>query len=87
MRTKRSWKPTNKQRDLIFLICKDQSSKEIAELLGLPYKSVENAVSRMLRAVNVKSRLGLVVYCLEKKIIKRQNLSYELRSKTKDKQF
>lgn len=78
---KKRLKFSNLERDCIHLICKDFSNEEIAELLGLERKSVENTTYRVFRKAGVSSRLGLVIFLLQKKYIKLNNCIYTERKK------
>ncbi len=56
---------TGRERQVLALLCRGLSSKEIGRALGLAPKSVEAHRARMMRKARVSSAPGLVRYALE----------------------
>ena len=52
-------KYTRKQKEIIGLICKDMSKKEIADELGVTRSAVDKAEKRLMTKMNMKTREGL----------------------------
>lgn len=53
------------EKRMIALICEDKSSKEVAEILSLSIRTVENYRSTILRKMNVNSLAGMTVYAIK----------------------
>lgn len=53
---------TEKERDIIQLICREFSSKQIAPLIGLSQRTVENYRNRIMEKMGVQNMVGIVVY-------------------------
>ncbi len=53
------------EKRMISLICEDKSSKEVAEILSLSIRTVENYRSTILRKMNVNSLAGMTVYAIK----------------------
>jgi DNA-binding NarL/FixJ family response regulator len=53
------------ERRIIQLICEEKESREIAELLFMSVRTVDNNRARILRKMNVRSSTGIVVYAIK----------------------
>ena len=51
--------------EILVLICKEMSSKEIADKLNVSTRTVEWHRNRMIDKLNVKSSIGLVKYAIQ----------------------
>jgi DNA-binding NarL/FixJ family response regulator len=60
---------TEMQLKIISLICKEYSSKEIAEELSLSSRTVENHRDRMIKKVGAKNMVGLVMYAVKYRLV------------------
>jgi DNA-binding NarL/FixJ family response regulator len=57
---------SEREKDIITLICKGYISKEIACTLYLSQRTVEGHRTRVMQKMGVKSMAGLVTYACEK---------------------
>ncbi len=57
---------SEREKDIITLICKGFISKEIASTLYLSQRTVEGHRTRVMQKMGVKSMAGLVTYACEK---------------------
>jgi DNA-binding NarL/FixJ family response regulator len=57
---------SEREKDIITLICKGYISKEIASTLYLSQRTVEGHRTRVMQKMGVKSMAGLVTYACEK---------------------
>ena len=64
--TKKEVKFTEREKQVICLICKEYSNKEIAASLDLSIRTVEGHRQRIQSKMEVQSTAGLVVYAIEK---------------------
>ncbi len=62
---------TLKERELEFLklTCSERTYKEIAEVMCLSPKTVENYREALFEKLNAKTRIGLVLYAIKEKIV------------------
>ena len=60
-----------KERELEFLklTCSEMTYKEIAGVMCLSPKTVENYRESLFEKVNAKTRIGLVLYAIKEKIV------------------
>ena len=60
-----------KERELEFLklTCSEMTYKEIASVMCLSPKTVENYRESLFEKVNAKTRIGLVLYAIKEKIV------------------
>jgi DNA-binding NarL/FixJ family response regulator len=54
-----------REKEVLDCICKQLSINEIAERLGVTYKTVQNHRANLLAKTNAKNNVGLVLYALE----------------------
>lgn len=66
---RRDEKLTNREIDVLSLICKGMSNQEIANTLYLSEKTVKNHLTNIFRKINVNDRTQAVLYALKHKII------------------
>jgi DNA-binding NarL/FixJ family response regulator len=62
---------TDRELDIIRLICKEFTSKEIASQLHLSKRTVEGHRTRILEKMNVKSIAGIITYAFDAGIYKK----------------
>lgn len=60
------------KREIAFLehICNDISNKEIAELMNMSVRTIDGYRDSLLLKVNVRTRVGLVIFAIKNNIIK-----------------
>ncbi len=66
---------TNREKEVMQLICKQMSTQEIADKLFLSPRTVEGHRNNLLLKTESKNVAGLVVYAIQNKIIILDNLS------------
>lgn len=59
---------TEREREIIELICQELTNKEIADKLYLSMRTVEGYRLKILEKIGVKNTVGLVIYALKHKI-------------------
>jgi DNA-binding NarL/FixJ family response regulator len=59
---------TDKEKEIICLICKEYSNKEISELLHLSVRTIEGHRERIVLKTNAKNTAGIVVYAIRNNI-------------------
>ena len=60
---------TNREEEILKLICQGYSSNEIAEKVFLSNKTIDNYRSKLLEKTGAKNAIGLVIYAIKNKII------------------
>lgn len=60
---------TNREREIIRLICMQYSTKEIADMLFINYRTVEGHRNNLLLKTQSKNMAGMVIYALKKEIL------------------
>lgn len=60
---------TEREKEILKLICEEHTNKEIADLLYLSQRTVEGHRTRILEKIDCKNTAGMVIYAIEKKII------------------
>lgn len=65
---------TNREREIIRLICLQYSTKEIADMLFINYRTVEGHRNNLLLKTQSKNMAGLVLYSLRKDILNLDDL-------------
>lgn len=55
--------------EIIKLICKSYSAKEIADILKMSFRTIEGYKSKILAKFDVKSATGVVVYAIKNKLV------------------
>ena len=61
---------SDREKDIVGLLCQELTNKEIGDRLGLSERTVENHRYRILEKLNLKSTIGLVRYAYDTGIIK-----------------
>jgi two-component system, NarL family, invasion response regulator UvrY len=61
---------TSKEMDFLKLACSEMSYKEIADILCLSVRTVEGYRDTLFTKLDLKTRVGLVLYCLKNNIVK-----------------
>lgn len=61
-------KLSKREIEIIKLICEENTAKEIGQKLCIEQKTVEGHKARIIKKLNVKSAVGIVVYAIEKGI-------------------
>jgi DNA-binding NarL/FixJ family response regulator len=62
---------TEREIEIIRMICKQKTNKEIGELLGLSMRTIENHRTTILLKTETKNVAGIVMYALKHKLISR----------------
>jgi two-component system, NarL family, response regulator DegU len=60
---------SEREKEVIALICQELTNKEIAENLNLSERTIENHRYRIMEKLGIKNTVGLVKYALETKLI------------------
>ncbi len=60
---------TTRQRDVLRLICAENSTNQIARILQISVNTVETHRKALFRRLGVKNAAGLVKYALEKDLL------------------
>lgn len=66
---------TEREIEIIKLICQQKTAKEIGEILFITQRTVEGHKNNLFSKIGVKNITGLVVFALQKKIINLEELS------------
>lgn len=65
---------TDKEIEIIQMICKQKTNKEIGEIMGLSMRTIENHRATILVKTDTKNVAGIVMYALKHRIISRLEL-------------
>lgn len=60
---------SEREKEIIELICKEKSNKEIAEKLFLSVRTVEGHRLNILEKMGVKNSVGVVIYAMKEKLV------------------
>ncbi|WP_228453102.1 response regulator transcription factor [Chryseobacterium sp. CH1] len=60
---------TEREVEIIRLICQQQSTREIADNLFISPKTVETHKTNLMIKINVKNMAGLVIYAVQNNIV------------------
>lgn len=60
---------TDKEIQIIRLICEEKTNKEISEILNLSPRTVEGSRAKIIQKINVKNTAGIVLYAIKNNII------------------
>ncbi len=63
---------SEREKDIMRLICREYTSKEIAHSLNLSKRTVEGHRTRIMDKIGAKSIAGIITYALEKKIYQKE---------------
>lgn len=61
---------TPRELEIIQLMCQEDSNKEIADKLGLSFRSIEKYRERMREKVGARNSIGVVIYAIKHNIYK-----------------
>ncbi len=75
---------TDREKEIMRLICRECTSKEIAFTLSLSKRTVEGHRTRIMDKIGAKSIAGIITYALEKGIYKRQIVQFETTKPAKE---
>lgn len=65
---------SDREQEIIRLICRQQTAKEIGEALFLSKRTVEGYRTKILEKMNVKNTAGVVLYALTHHLIKEEDI-------------
>jgi DNA-binding NarL/FixJ family response regulator len=65
---------TEREREIIRLICRQHTAQEIGELLFLSKRTVEGYRTRILEKMDVKNTAGVVIFALKHNIIREEEI-------------
>jgi two-component system response regulator NreC len=60
---------TRREREILQLVAEGKSTKEIADLLGISFNTVESHRTRLMAKLNIHERAGLVRYAIRRGVI------------------
>mgnify|MGYP003885818755 FL=1 len=60
---------TDKEIQIIRLICEEKTNKEISEILNLSPRTIEGSRAKIIQKINVKNTAGIVLYAIKNNII------------------
>jgi DNA-binding NarL/FixJ family response regulator len=66
---------SERETEIILLICKQLTAQEIGDAVFLSRRTVEGYRTRILEKMNVKNTAGVVIYALKNKLISEKDLS------------
>lgn len=66
---------SDREMEVIRLICRQQTAQEIGDTLFLSRRTVEGYRTRILEKMNVKNTAGVVIYALKNKLISEKELT------------
>jgi DNA-binding NarL/FixJ family response regulator len=61
---------TSLETKLVKLICKQLTAKEIAEVMDLSYRTVEDYRSKIINKIGARNSIGIVIYAVKNGIYK-----------------
>ena len=65
---------TEREKEIIRLICRQHTAQEIGELLFLSKRTVEGYRTRILEKMDVKNTAGVVIFALKHNIIREEEI-------------
>ncbi|HEX3935235.1 MAG TPA: LuxR C-terminal-related transcriptional regulator, partial [Puia sp.] len=65
---------TDREREIIRLICRQHTAQEIGELLFLSKRTVEGYRTRILEKMDVKNTAGVVIFALKHNIVREEEI-------------
>lgn len=66
---------TEREKEIIKLLCQQKTAKEIGELLFITQRTVEGHKNNLFTKIGVRNVAGLIVYALQKHIVTLEELS------------
>ncbi len=64
---------TTRELDFLRHICSEQTYKEIAEQMCVSVRTVDNYRDALFAKLNIRSRTGLVLYCIKNNLVNIQD--------------
>ncbi len=71
---------TEREKEVLELICKQYSSAEIGEMLNLSTRTVDGHRNNLLLKTNSKNMAGLVIFAIQNKIINLEDSNTDIES-------
>ena len=71
---------TEREKEVLELICKQYSSAEIGEMLSLSTRTVDGHRNNLLLKTNSKNMAGLVIFAIQNKIINLEDSNNDIES-------
>ena len=65
---------TEREVEVLELICKEKTAQEIAETLFLSQRTIEGYKKNLLEKANARNTTGMIIFCLKHGIIELENL-------------
>jgi DNA-binding NarL/FixJ family response regulator len=65
---------TDREREIVRLICRQHTAQEIGEMLFLSKRTVEGYRTRILEKMDVKNTAGVVIFALKHNIIREEDI-------------
>jgi DNA-binding NarL/FixJ family response regulator len=65
---------TDREKDIVRLICRQHTAQEIGDLLFLSKRTVEGYRTRILEKMDVKNTAGVVIFALKHSIIREEDI-------------
>jgi DNA-binding NarL/FixJ family response regulator len=65
---------TDREREIVRLICRQHTAQEIGEMLFLSKRTVEGYRTRILEKMDVKNTAGVVIFALKHSIIREEEI-------------
>ena len=60
---------TNREKDILSLICSGMQSSEIGEKLFISHRTVDGHRAKIMEKIGVKSTVGLILYAIKNKLV------------------
>jgi DNA-binding NarL/FixJ family response regulator len=67
---------SEREKEILRLICNEHTNKEIADMLYISQRTVEGHRNRILEKIDCKNTAGIVIYAIEHKIIDIKGTKY-----------
>lgn len=71
---------TEREKEVLELICKQHSSAEIGEMMNLSARTVDGHRNNLLLKTNSKNMAGLVIFAIQNKIINLDDSNNDIES-------
>ncbi len=65
---------SDREKEIISLICKQQTAQQIGDLLFLSKRTVEGYRTKIMEKMNVKNTAGIVIFALRNNLIKEEEI-------------
>jgi DNA-binding NarL/FixJ family response regulator len=60
---------TSREREVLQLVAEGKSTKEVAQLLGISFKTAESHRTRIMKKTNIHETAGLVRYAVRRGLV------------------